>query len=280
MPGDAARPAGLPFRVGATSYVIEDDLVANARFLAGRVDDMQLVLFDLPGGPSNLPDAGQVRELAAIGRAAGLSYTVHLLDDLRPVGADGWRQPLARAQDVIARTQALEPWAYVLHLDGRDAAGGGVAAWQTGQVAGLTQLAQWTGDPTRLAVENLEGYPHDLVEGSTRRAGALRWVDGGHLWLDGGAASALPVTALAAAGERLRVVHLHGVGSRDHASLALTPAGQVDAVVRQLLGARFGGVVTLEVFGLDDFTSSRAALAASVDRVQANLETDGEWVHG
>ena len=186
MPGDAARPAGLPFRVGATSYVIEDDLVANARFLAGRVDDMQLVLFDLPGGPSNLPDAGQVRELAAIGRAAGLSYTVHLLDDLRPVGADGWRQPLARAQDVIARTQALEPWAYVLHLDGRDAAGGGVAAWQTGQVAGLTQLAQWTGDPTRLAVENLEGYPHDLVEGSTRRAGALRCVDVGHLWLDGG----------------------------------------------------------------------------------------------
>src|SRR5690606_5606110 len=54
------RDWGLPFRVGATSYVVEDDLLPNARYLAPIVQDMQLVLFDLPGGPSNLPDAATV----------------------------------------------------------------------------------------------------------------------------------------------------------------------------------------------------------------------------
>ena len=263
MPIEPVLPVDLPFRVGATSYVIEDDLVANAAFLADRVRDMQLVLFDLPGGPSNLPSVTQVRELAAIGRATGLSYTVHLLDDLLPVGADGWHGRLARAQDVMARTRPLDPWAYVLHLDGQATRTvGPSAAWTRGQADALTQLAGWVGNPSRLAVENLEGYPPDLVQGPVAQAGASRCVDVGHLWLDG----AEPVAALAAAGAQLRVVHLHGVGARDHRSLALTPPAQLDVVVGHLLATRFGGVVTLEVFGLDDFTTSLAALAASVAR--------------
>ena len=40
-------PVQIPFRTGATSYVIADDLLPNARYLAGKVDDMELVLFDL-----------------------------------------------------------------------------------------------------------------------------------------------------------------------------------------------------------------------------------------
>ena len=72
----------IPFRIGTTSYIIEDDLVANARFLADKVSDMQLVLFDLPDGPSNLPTPQTVAELAQIGRLSGLTYSVHLIDDL------------------------------------------------------------------------------------------------------------------------------------------------------------------------------------------------------
>jgi hypothetical protein len=51
-------------------------------FLAAHVQDMQLVLFDLPGGPSNLPDAAAVAHLADIGARRDLTYTVHLIDDL------------------------------------------------------------------------------------------------------------------------------------------------------------------------------------------------------
>ena len=45
----------FPFRLGATSYILPADLVANAKFLAGKVDDIELVLFDLEEGQSNLP---------------------------------------------------------------------------------------------------------------------------------------------------------------------------------------------------------------------------------
>ena len=37
----------LPFRIGTTSYIIPDDILPNVRFLAGRVKDVELVLFDI-----------------------------------------------------------------------------------------------------------------------------------------------------------------------------------------------------------------------------------------
>jgi hypothetical protein len=46
------------------------------------------------------------------------------------------------------------------------------------------------------------------------------------------------------------------------------PPEQIDAVLDRLLGATFRGVLTLEVFGEEDFWSSLEALAASVARLQ------------
>lgn len=73
----------LMFRLGATSYVIEDDLVSNARYLAAHnLHDMELVLFDLDDGRSNLPTCDTVAELNALARAHDLTYTVHLPLDI------------------------------------------------------------------------------------------------------------------------------------------------------------------------------------------------------
>lgn len=267
----------LPFRVGATSYIIEDDLVANAAFLASHVQDMQLVLFDLPGGPSNLPDAATVTRLAEIGAHGDLSYTVHLVEDL----AD-WAAPtptaapppaLRSALDVIARTQRLMPWAWVAHLDGRAVRAQGypataLAAWCTQTAAIVTSVGQAAGGEARLAIENLEGYPPTFVDPVVAATAASRCVDVGHLWLDGRD----PVEQLLANWLRLRVVHLHSVSAdvaaahRDHRSLALMPAAQLDSVVHLLLARRYAGVLTLEIFGELDFWSSLHALEASVQR--------------
>ena len=73
----------LSFRLGATSYVYPGDLVYNVARLAGHVDDVELILFDLPDGMSNLPDAVTVRRLADLAAAHDLTYTVHLPLDLR-----------------------------------------------------------------------------------------------------------------------------------------------------------------------------------------------------
>ena len=104
------RDWGLPFRLGTTSYVVPDDLLANARFLAPLVQEMQLVLFDLPDGQSNLPSPATVAALSGLGAEADFTYTVHLLDDLRLLDAEGRSHPsLASACSLVARTQALRP---------------------------------------------------------------------------------------------------------------------------------------------------------------------------
>jgi sugar phosphate isomerase/epimerase len=278
------RRWGLPFRIGTTSYIVEDDLLPNAAFLAAHVQDMQLVLFEVPGGPSNLPVPADVRALAALGQKRDLSYTVHLLHDLRLRDEAGMPAPaLAKAREVIELTLALQPWAWVCHLDGCstkqeqgvERAASASPEWLADAAAALRQVCAWAGDPRRVAVENLEGYAPGFVTPAVERSEADRCVDVGHLWLDG----VDPLPHLEAARRRLRVVHLHGVagvpgdGRRDHMSLAHAELPQLDAVLGWLLAARFDGVLTLEVFGEDDFWSSLAALQESLERVQAGVET-------
>jgi sugar phosphate isomerase/epimerase len=256
----------MPLRLGATSYVIPGDLMANARHLAGRVADMQLVLFDLPGGPSNLPTLAQIDELAAIGRRDGLGYTIHLPADLPAQPADAPLHPvLSKARDLIYSTLPLEPHAYVFHLDGMAVRSpatpcADLRRWQEDALRTLEFVYGWVGDAQRLALENVEGYPLDFYD-ALMTAPVVRCVDIGHLWLDG--YDALPY--LHRWLERTQVIHLHGLRERDHCSLIHTPPEHLDPLVDLLLRCNFAGVVTLEVFE-DDFDTSLQAVRASIQR--------------
>jgi sugar phosphate isomerase/epimerase len=265
------RNWALPFRIGTTSYIVPDDLLPNAQFLAPHVQDMQLVLFDLPDGRSNLPTPEAVDALAALGTAADLTYTVHLLDDLRLLDGDGRPHPsVASACSLIRRTRGLQPSAWVAHLDGREVRHlhtplADLEDWWAATVQAVDAVVTCAGTGELLAVENLEGYAPDFVTPVVMQTAAARCVDVGHLWLDGRD----PVEQLRAAWSRLRVVHLHGVQGRDHQSLAHAATEQLDAVMRVLLERRFAGVLTLEVFGEDDFWSSLAALEQSLGRIRS-----------
>src|SRR5512139_1339394 len=52
-----------PFRLGTTSYVIPADILPNARYLAGKVRDIELILFEVDDGPNNLPSPEVIEEL-------------------------------------------------------------------------------------------------------------------------------------------------------------------------------------------------------------------------
>ena len=71
------------FRVGTTSYIIPADILPNVQYLAPRVDDVQLVLFETDEYGSNLPDAALRGQLVELGARHGMTYTVHLPLDLR-----------------------------------------------------------------------------------------------------------------------------------------------------------------------------------------------------
>ena len=260
------------FRLGTTSYIIPDDILPNVRFLADKVQDIQLVLFEVDDGPSNLPAPGVVAALSALAEAAGLTYTVHLPLDLR-LGSEGdlLDVSLVKAKRVIDCTLPLDPWAFVLHLDGRDLRLDGtgdadsehVRAWQLRCAQALGMVAEWAGGPERLAVENLERYPPAFILPILDVAPVSLCVDVGHLWLS--SADALPYLRLAL--PRTRVVHLHGIGERDHKSLSLVPSGQLNPVVEYLVRADYRGVVTLEVFSEADFYSSKEAIAQALREV-------------
>jgi sugar phosphate isomerase/epimerase len=257
-----------PFRLGTTSYILPDDILPNVRFLAGRIQDIELVLFEVDDGPqstSNLPSPDVIAELIALAKAYDLTYTIHLPLDLR-LGADGDERHLSlvKARRVIDRVRALSPWAYVLHLDGKEVRHGTtpeqLLRWQAQSTRALEIVSDWVGSPERLAVENLEGYPLDFLTPVLDRVPVSRCVDIGHLWLDGHD----PLPYLRAALPRVRVIHLHGLAGRDHQSLAHMPPDKLNPVLQCLWHEAYTGVLTLEVFGEADFYSSLETLQKSL----------------
>jgi tetraacyldisaccharide-1-P 4'-kinase len=77
------------FRVGTTSYILPDDILPNVEYLAPRVDDVELVLFETDEHGGNLPDGALRDRLSALAAAHALTYTVHLPLDLRLGTVDG-----------------------------------------------------------------------------------------------------------------------------------------------------------------------------------------------
>ena len=255
----------LPFRLGTSSYIIPDDILPNARYLAGKVQDIELVLFEVDDGQNNLPTPDTIEQLNQLSQLHDLSFTVHLPLDLR-LGADGDEQhiSLQKARKVIDCTRNLNPWAYVLHLDGREVKDESnplvLSRWTDQAARALEIAAGWAGGLDKLAVENLEGYPIDFWEEVLDRTRAGRCVDIGHLWRDGHD----PIPYLARALEQTRVLHIHGIAERDHKSLAHVPPAELRRVLEWLIHKQYSGVMTIEIFGEDDFNSSIAALEAIV----------------
>lgn len=244
------------FRLGSTSYVYPADLVTNARHLAGVVRDIELVLFDLPTGESNLPDEATIDALAAIATAHELTYTVHL-----PLDLYGENTAFELAARVIRLTAPLTPYGYVFHIEHRDP---GTAEWYEAAVTAIEALLPLVPDPTLLCLENLESYPPDLLEPLFTAYPIAAALDIGHLWKAG----LDPFHYLYRWLPHTRVMHLHGVTAtgdtvRDHLSLAVMDKARIAALL-PILNA-YEGVLTLEVFE-DDFWSSMTVLRELMGR--------------
>ena len=247
---------GFPFRLGTTSYIIPADILSNVRYLAGKVRDVELVLFDVDDGMNNLPSPDEIEQLLMIASQTDLTYTVHLPLDLRLAEGDS----IDKACRVIDCTLRLDPWAYVLHLDGKSVRHGAssevIHHWLEQAVRSLEIVGECAGGVEKLAVENLEGYPLDFYEPVLKQIAVSRTVDVGHLWLDGFD----PVAYLHDALPRTRVIHIHGIDGRDHRSLAHVSQEKLHAVLYELVRTGYRGVLTVEVFSEEDFLTSCAAI--------------------
>ena len=257
----------IAMRIGTTSYIYPADILTNVHQLAGKGQDVELVVFECAETGDDLPDEEMVEHLRVFGAAHDITYTVHLPLDLRLADDD---PSLERAVRVIRCTEALSPLGYVVHLDGETPTDRlDLAQWLENSLRSLDALDKAGCDQELICVENLDDQPPPMLDAILERVPVSCCVDLGHLWKQG----VEPLPHLDRWLCRARVIHLHGIGVRDHSSLSLVPPANLDPVM-ELLFRHFNGVVTLEVFNEADLENSLRALRESAVRVGASPDTN------
>jgi sugar phosphate isomerase/epimerase len=250
-------------RLGTTSFIYPADIMTNVRKLAGKVMDVELVIFECDDYGTNLPDRKTIEDLVTLGIEHDMSYTVHLPLDLC-LADDAPR--IEKAIRVIQCTRELSPFGFIVHLDGVN---GGEALnlerWTENSVRSLDALIDAVGDEKKLCAENLDDQSPERMDAVLERTGVSCCIDLGHLWKQG----LDPLPCLDRWLPRARVLHLHGIGKRDHKRLSLIPQRKLDDAIERVHGS-FSGVVTLEVFNREDLEDSLLTFNASVRRLARN----------
>ncbi len=250
----------FPFRFGTSSYIVPDDILPNVRYLADKVDDIELVLFE-SDEISNIPDEATVSTLAAIAEESNLTYTVHLPLDayLGHADEDVRVASIGKCKRIVERVEPLRPHGYLLHFHG-DRRGrmpsDDLPRWLDNHRRSLDVLCESVG-PEALCVETLD-YPFALVEDVVIERGLSVCLDIGHLLLGGYSVEEHLDRHLA----RTRVLHVHGVADgRDHLDLShLDPAVLEDLVRRLEADGSVTRVFTAEIFSEEDFDASRRVM--------------------
>jgi len=269
-----------PYRIGTTSYIVPDDILPNVAFLAERVDDIELVLFESQEA-SNLPKREDIEALQDWQQKADLSFTVHLPIDA-PLGSEDEsvrQDAVARCLRVLELTKPLKPLGWLLHLDGRqrgeqpaedldgwlealERSVRSIVGQTSSSAASFSNLRTGTSAPHSgpseydardFCIETLD-YPFEIIEPLVRRNGLSVCLDIGHLLMWKRSVD----EHFDRFGDLCRVVHLHGIrDGKDHRDI-----GAIDRPVLEGLVTRLGApdapprVLTLEVFGREDFEAS------------------------
>lgn len=256
-----------PFRLGTTSYIIPEDLAANARWLAPVVDDMELVLFEADG-ISNFPDHQTICSLRDVTNSQGLSYTVHFPSDvfLGAFEPTERLRSIQRCVQVFEMTRPLAPFAYILHFHGNrrgKTPSVDVPLWLKYLDDSVRRLTDAGLPPEMICVETLD-YPFELVEKIVFHHDLSICLDAGHILFYG-----YPLESyLKRYFERCRVVHLHGERKgEDHHDIAGIDSGLLPALLQALCCEDHRErVLTLEVFSETDFRRSLTVLEDFFDK--------------
>jgi len=251
----------FPFRLGTTSYIIEDNLVANAGFLGPLVDDIELVLFEWDG-VSNIPDRKTIESLSRLKEEHGISYTVHMPSDTELGSFDEVirKRSTEKCLEIIELTTPLDPFAYIIHFHGEMRGRipvRNLPRWLESLDASAARLVESGLDPKMLCVESLD-YPYELIEPIVSKYDMSICLDAGHLvFFDYPLSDYLDKYL-----ERSRVVHLHGhCDGMDHKDIGMLEQEVLETLSgRASLDDKKERVLTLEVFGLSDFEHSMDAM--------------------
>ncbi len=246
-----------PWKIGATSFILPASVEENVRYLAGKVDDVQLLFFE-SSWQARLPSPIDVDCLAQF--SSMHSYTVHLPLDLRLGAQDGALR--MRGVEEICRIvevcDCLNPVAYDLHLN-REGKMSEVT-WHNHCTESLRVLQERLGSAwDKLCVENID-YDFALVAEVVATCEVKVCVDFGHLHHFGFADEHCFATY------DIQHIHLHGVqDGKDHQPLLDADIPFLQRLGQEMVAFNYTGVVTLEVYKSEWLSESLDVLKQAWD---------------
>jgi len=247
-----------PWRIGATSFVIPAGIEENVRYLADKVDDIQLLYFESPS-QCRMPQKVDVNLLQGLAQEHDLSYTVHLPTDIGPGSnsADIRQQAVDEIVRLLEELAPLRPLCHDLHLAWQPQLG--MEQWLAHIDDFLGRLKKGLGrQRAMVAIENTD-YPFRYVRSLVLEHGFALCADLGHGLFYGEDQNVLFADIAKAAH-----VHYHGVrGGRDHQALGAEQQACSNRLGHVLHAAGFTGVLTLEVYRSADLQASLQHIAES-----------------
>ena len=249
-----------PFSLGTTSFIIRDNIIPNARYLAGKVDDIQLILFE--SDDISLPSKEDIKTMREIGKDSALTYSIHFpLDTILGAEEPLRSESVKKHIEIINLTAPLSPSVYIVHFNGDNSnhrsgnASDDMPRWLANNRKSMEEIIAATDiDPTKLCVETL-AFPLDLVDDTINDLGLSVCLDIGHLIVNNYSLEEHFDRYL----DKTRSIHLHGTsGEKDHLDLSHLSEETLNLVLEKAANKNIN--LTIEVFNEPDFLKSLEVL--------------------
>lgn len=275
------------FKLGTTSFIFPDHILANVEKLGMYFDEIELLIFE--SRPDDvLPTKEDIRKLKVLSRELNVGYNIHLPYDVNMAGrSKSERQAAVDTHlKVMALFDPLEPSTYTLHLhlplDAKKHITGDfqiiepiidpIINWQDRLHSSLCAFIPCIPAPEIISVETLD-YPFFLVEDLVSEWKLSVCLDVGHQIKYG-----FDLTkTFRHHGQKASIIHLHGVDvlsekRKDHVSLDRLPKNSWHKIKAILNG--FHGIVSLEVFHLETLNQSLKFLSEKYDAIPSSIPGD------
>jgi sugar phosphate isomerase/epimerase len=248
----------FPFTLATTSYIYPDRIIPNVKLLAPFLDEIEWVLFESEG-QDDLPDEEEIDALINLSSRHGVRFNIHLPIDIFL----GDESEMIRSKGTsvvrrtIERTLPLNPSIYTLHLERRNKNGKeepDIEAWRRRIRQSIGEIVRWEMGSNRISIETLE-YPFECVEDIVEESGFSICLDTGHILIYGQDLRSYLDKYLT----HTSIIHLHGFqNSVDHLGIDRLPEPALEMIFSHLRD--YHGIVSLEVFSIDDLKSSLITL--------------------
>ncbi len=264
------------FKLGTTSFIFPDHVIPNVKKLGRFFDEIEILCFE--SQPKEvLPSNEDVKTLLYLSRKWDVSYNIHL-----PLDVSLTSESLSKRQtacDTILKVMdlfaPLNPTTYTLHLDlglelKKDMKNQtGLKNWRKIARHSLGSIVSKISRPDIISIETLD-YPFFLIDSLVEELDLSVCLDVGHQIKYGYDLLETYEKHLS----RVSIIHLHGVAFleqkiKDHTSLDQLPEQYFRQI--QTVLEKFSGVVSLEVFNLENLNRSLSFLSKAYGMKVPNI---------